>query len=492
MAESETSPAIVIIGAGVSGLCLAIRLKLAGIESFTILEKSEDLGGVWRDNTYPGAGCDIPAFLYSYSFAPKLDWKRRYASQSEILEYFRNCAERFGIMPHTRFGVSVTACEFDEESSTWRIHTVDGRSRIANILVSAVGQLSQPRLPRFEGLDAFSGAAFHSARWDHDFTIDGRDFAVIGNAASAVQFLPHLAERAHRVFVFQRSPNWISRLPDRPYPPSTRWTFRKCPGAARLHRWSLFCRYESRILLNGKSTILNRFFTRWLKWRMSRRIPRDLRPQLVPEYAAGCKRILLSNDYLETVQRPNVEIVTDPIERITSDAVETGSGSRRVDGIIFATGFESGRFLAPIGIRGRSGRDLHQAWSSRPRAYLGMMSPEFPNFFMLYGPGTNLTHNSIIFMVECQVNYLLRCLEKMTADRAATIEINANAAERYDRRLQKVLQTTVWTGDCENWYKNEDGTVVNNWSSSTLSYWLKTRRPDFRDFRVTRAPNSES
>jgi len=480
-----TAPRIVIIGAGMSGICLAIRLKRAGIESFTILEKSTDPGGVWRDNTYPGAGCDIPSFLYTFSFAPNLDGKRRYARQPEIRDYFRSCAEQFGIIDHIEFECEVKRAGFDEADSVWRIDLTDGGIRKANILVSAVGQLSRPRIPEIDGLDSFSGTVFHSARWDHGCDLEDRRVAVIGSAASAVQLIPRIAGKARRVLVFQRSPNWISRFRDTAYPRWVRWSFRNLPGAARLHRWYLFWAHESRSLLNGKSTILNRCLTGWLSRSMRKRIAPEWRARLIPAYPAGCKRILLSNDYLETIQREDVSLIDEPINRVSHDAIETKSGTHLVDAIILATGFETGAFLGPIEIRGRGGQRLKEAWRGRPHAFLGMMVPEFPNFFMLYGPNTNLSHNSIIFMVECQVNYLLRCLNKLIADGCSAVEVRREAADDFDRRLKESLRSTVWTGPCANWYTNERGEVINNWSSSCVSYWLKTRRPDFRQLQFT-------
>lgn len=485
------SPKVLIIGAGASGIGLAIQLKRAGLQSFTLLEKSDDLGGVWLENTYPGAACDVPSHLYSYSFALKKDWSRKYARQPEIHQYFRDCAERFGLVEHIQFGATVIRAEFDESESVWRVLTADGKSHVANILVNAIGQLNRPHLPSIPGIDSFNGTTFHSARWNHSVDLSGLRVAVIGNGASGTQLVPALVTKAKRLLVFQRSPNWISPFRDSLYSPPLRRLFGHLPGIARACRWWDFWQLEWRVVFNGKQSFQNRLLTAFLRWQMQRRLPPGLRPKLIPSYPAGCRRILLSNDYLETLQRENVELITEPVDSVESSSIRAGGVSHEVDLIVLATGFETDPVHFPFEIRGKSGKTLQETWGTRPLTFLGLMTPGFPNFFMLYGPNTNLAHNSILFMVECQIHYLVACLKRMIREKDRAIEIRKDAAEHYDERLRHLLQKTVWTEPCSNWYKNDDGEVVNNWSSPVLKYWFLTRRPRFRDFLWTSNNSTE-
>ena len=487
--KSNGFPRVTIVGAGISGLCLAIQLKRAGIDSFQILEKSHEVGGTWFDNTYPGCGCDVPSILYSFSFAPKHDWSRKYTPQSEILDYLKDCVDRFGVREHIRFGVEVKDATFDENDSVWRIQTEqDEEEIVADVFVSAVGQLSRPKTPEIPGLESFQGDVFHTARWPQDFAIEGRRFAVIGNGASAIQIIPKLAEKAGHVSVFQRSANWIGQRHDYAYPRVVQQAFRWVPGVAKLLRWWTYLAHDWRINLYGRRGMLNQGFTAWLKIRMSAKLSDDLRAKVIPRYPAGCKRVLLSNDYLESLGRDNVDVVTTPIEKIVPEGIETKEGITSLDTIVMATGFDSNRFLYPMDIRGRGGADLGTLWKVRPKTYLGMMAAGFPNFFMLYGPNTNLGHNSIIFMVECQVNYVLKCLKTMMKRGDRTIEVREQAVEAFDREIQEHLKKKVWNGYVTNWYTTQEGHIVNNWCRSTSSYWLQTRTPELEAMTLNGSP----
>jgi cation diffusion facilitator CzcD-associated flavoprotein CzcO len=475
-------PRVVIIGAGISGICLAIRLQRAGMESIRILEKSNDVGGTWLDNTYPGCGCDVASILYSFSFAPKYDWSRKFAPQSEILQYFRDCADRFGVRKYIRFGTEVSKAVYDEASGVWRVRTTSGEELEADILVSAVGQLNLPKVPHLKGLDRFHGPAFHSARWDHGFDIRDRRIAIVGSGASAVQLIPKIAETARQVVIFQRTANWIGHRYDYGYSSAAQWAFRWIPGIARLHRSWQYLTCELRILLYQRRTLLNKGFSAYLMKQMLDKAPEHLHKAILPQYPAGCKRVLISNDYLETFHRDNVRLVTEPIREVTADAVVAGDETFPVDAIVLATGFQSSKFLYPMTIVGRDNVRLNDIWQQRPTTYLGMTCTGFPNFFMLYGPNTNLGHNSIIFMIECQVHYLIACLKEMKRRNRRRIEVREEAMQSFDRQLQKELQKKVWNGYVASWYRTEEGHIVNNWSGSTLSYYWKTRNPDFRHF----------
>ena len=483
----QPSLRIVIVGAGISGLCLAIRLKQAGYRHVTVLEKAGEVGGTWLHNSYPNAGCDIPSYLYSFSFARHYPWSTKYARQPEILAYLKHCADHFGVRSQIRFGTAVKTATFDESAGTWSIETDRGDTLDADLFVSAVGQLNRPHIPAVEGLESFQGEHWHSARWNHDVDLRGKCVAVVGNGASAVQLLPEVAKAARQTYVFQKSPNWIHPLRNPGYP---RWkqAALRIPLATSLYRLALYLQCEWRIAAFREHSWLNREYARWLRRQMRRLIPTEQWAQLIPDYAPGCKRILLSSDYLQTLQRDNVQLINEPVERLHRDAIASASAVHPVDVVIFATGFKSSAFHQPMQIRGRGGQTLDDAWSDRPKALYGLATAGFPNLFLLYGPNTNLGHNSIIFMVECQVEYILRCLNQLQRRQKQIVEVREEALARFDRETQASLQSSVWSGDCQSWYKSQTGSIVNNWSGSATSYWLKTRRPQWADLRFSNPP----
>ena len=471
---------IAIIGSGFSGLCLGIQLKRAGIHSFTIFEKAGQLGGTWRDNTYPGAACDVPGFAYCFSFEQKTDWSRKWAPQPEILDYMAHCARKYGLVPHLRFDTEIAGARFDAAQGTWSLRTTAGEEITADVLVSAVGQLNRPFVPRITGLDRFQGKAFHSARWDHGYDLAGRTVAVVGNAASAIQFIPQIAPRVRQLYVLQRSANWMLPRGDRAYSAREQRRLTRHPALARLYRWWLWLQYEMQWpLFRG-----NRFAAR----QVTRRAEENLREHvgdprarevLTPDYPIGGKRILISDDYYQALGRANVELVTSGIDHLTENAVVTQDGrSRPVDAVILATGFDSTSFLAPMEIEGLNGRSLQVEWRAGARAFLGITVAGFPNLFLTYGPNTNLGHNSIIFMIECQVRYIIDCIEQLAARDLKYIDLRRDVMEAYNARLQKELRGTVWAATGKSWYKTADGTITNNWSGSTVRYWWRTRRAD--------------
>jgi cation diffusion facilitator CzcD-associated flavoprotein CzcO len=476
---------VAIIGSGFSGICMAIQLQKLGIHSFAILEKEDRVGGTWRDNTYPGAACDSPSFCYCFSFEQKTDWSRKWSPQTEILDYIEHCARKYGLLPHVRFRTEVASARFDAEAGCWRLRTRSGEEIAARVLVSGTGQLNRPSLPAIPGLDAFRGECFHSARWNHGYDLAGKRVAVVGNAASAIQFIPQVAPRVQRLFVFQRSANWMIPKFDRPYREWEKRLFARLPVLARLYRWWLYLQYESMFPIFRR----NRYFSA----RMSRIAEEDMRGRvsdpalqdaLVPDYPIGGKRILISDDYYPALARENVEVVTTPIERVSEDAIVTADGARReVDAIVLATGFESTSFLAPMEIEGLDGRRLAEAWKKGAEAYLGVSVSGFPNFFMLYGPNTNLGHNSIIFMIECQVQYVIDCIRRMRAADLAFIDLHAEVQRAYNRRLQAELEKSVWAATPRSWYKTKDGRITNNWSGTTIRYWWHTRRANLGVYR---------
>ncbi|MEV4003389.1 NAD(P)/FAD-dependent oxidoreductase [Actinomadura sp. NPDC049753] len=478
---------VVIIGSGFGGIGMAIRLRQAGVRDVVILEKAGDLGGTWRDNTYPGAACDVPSHLYSFSFERKTDWSRRFPPQAEILEYLRHCAREHGVLDRIRFGAEVTEARFDEDAALWRISTTTG-DLAARVLVSACGQLNRPELPPIEGRESFTGPAFHSSRWDHGADLRGRRVAVIGTGASAVQIVPEIAREAAELLLFQRSAPYVIDKPDRPYRDWERAALRAVPGLYALSRARIYALFEARALgfiryprLMG---IMERGFRRHLAEQVA---DPALRAELVPGYRMGCKRILLSGDYYPALSRPDVHLITDPIERVTPTGIRTARGAHEADVIVYATGFRSTEFLSPMKIVGRGGRELNEAWRDGAQAHLGITVSGFPNLFLLYGPYTNLGHNSIIYMLESQFRYVLGCVEALRGAGLAWIEVKPDVQDAFTREMQERMRSTVWEAGCRSWYMTEGGKVVNNWPGYTFAYRRATRRPDPRHFRARRA-----
>ncbi|MEU8800646.1 NAD(P)/FAD-dependent oxidoreductase [Spirillospora sp. NPDC048819] len=484
-------PSIVIVGSGFSGIGLAIGLRRAGFTDLTIFEKADGLGGVWRDNTYPGAACDAPSHLYSYSFEPKPDWSRRFAEQPEILNYLRQCALKFEILPYFRFGTEVTQAEYQPATGRWRVHTGNGKWHDYDLLVSACGQLSNPAIPNLPGLDAFSGTVFHSARWDHDHDLRGERVAVIGNGASAIQFVPLIAPDVSELTVFQLEAHWISRKPDRVYPRWRRALNRRAPSVQKLSRLGIFLWFE--LLLNPAlvSPRGRRLLSAHIRaiCRFALRSVRDpgLRRRLTPHYEPGCKRILTSSDYYTTLNRPDVHVVDRPITEVTADGLRTGDGEHHpADTIIWATGFRSQDFVAPMRIIGLHGQELNAAWKDGARAYLGLAVTGFPNFFLMYGPNTNVGSGSIVHMLESQIAYIVQAA-RLLADGVTSLEVRADVLDEFDTAAQHRLSTSVWNqGGCDSWYLDADRRNTNNWPGSMTGYRRRTRRLNSSDYHLER------
>ena len=488
--SAEHPWAVLIVGAGFGGLGMAIELGRGGEHDVLLLEKGHDVGGVWRDNTYPGAACDVPSHLYSYSFEPNPRWSRTFSPQAEILDYLRHCARKYGVRDKIRFGCEVSSAAFDAATSLWRVEWRDAQGRAhaghARVLVSAVGLLSRPAVPALPGLATFRGPVFHSAQWRHDVALKERRIAVIGTGASAIQFVPELAREAARLTVFQRTPAHILPRPDRAYSDRERRRFARWPALMALHRALIYAAHDVRAvgftrLHWALDLVGGRPARQWLE----RQVPdAALRERLTPRHPIGCKRILISNDWLPTFSRPNVELVTDAIESITPAGVRVAGGREiAADAIVLGTGFAASEFLAPMDIRGRDGRRLNEAWSQGAKAWLGITVPGFPNFFMIYGPNTNLGHNSIVFMLECQVAHVMRCLRKLRDARAATIEVATPPFERYNAHVQRRSRRTVFAG-CVNWYVDAQGRHTINWPGFTTSYRWLTRYAGLGAYRV--------
>jgi len=478
---------IAIVGAGIGGLGLGARLREAGRRSFAVLEADKGIGGTWRANTYPGLACDVPSHLYSYSFAPRSDWTRRYPPQDEIMSYLEEFADERGLRPHLQLGTQAAAARFDPAQQRWQLKLNDNQEMSARVLVTACGQLRVPHVPPFQGLEDFEGEWWHSARWKHSFDPRGKRMAVIGSGATAIQIVPELAKVCARVDVFQRTPPWLIPRHDRPYARAERRLFAAVPGLRRAYRSLLFLRQESLRLGFKPGSLASRALTRYARWRLESQVDDpQLRRALTPSYPIGCKRILVSDDYYPALTRHNVELVTEGIDRFTPAGIRTREGTEReLDAVVFATGFDSQALVAPMRVEGADGRELEEAWKDGPYAHLGLTVPGFPNLFLLYGPNTNLGHNSIIFMMEAQIAHVLGCLDELDRRGARRIEVRPEVAERFDRRTQERLRSSVFNQGCSSWYKTSTGRVVNNWPGSATEYWRAVRRPETRDFSLT-------
>jgi cation diffusion facilitator CzcD-associated flavoprotein CzcO len=482
----EAQHQVVVIGAGMSGLCMGIKLLERGIRDFLIIEKSPDIGGTWHDNTYPGACCDVPSVLYSYSFAPNPDWSRVFSPHDEIRAYLRRCAERFGLLPQLRLGTTVERAAWRECDGCWEVTLAGGETLTSRCVVSALGQLNRPQVPDFPGAARFAGHQFHSARWDHGCDLAGKRVAVIGNAASALQFIPRIAAEVAQLHVYQRSANYVIPRRDRAYSAREKALFRRLPIAQKLLRLLVYLRGEWVFypVLRSRSRLLRRLWENWCEDFLNEEIPDPrLREKLTPDYRLGCKRILISDDYFAAFRRDNVELVTAPITGIDERGVLSEDGVERpVDVIIYGTGFQTSAMHAAVDYVGEGGVSLQQAWRDGAEAYRGVCVTGFPNFFMLYGPNTNLGSNSIIAMVERQVAYAVNCIDKVLTHELRAMTVNAAAQRRYNACMQDELAKTVWVSDCESWYKNAAGKVVNNWPRSVSAYAWHLRGPDFADF----------
>ncbi|HEY4454079.1 MAG TPA: NAD(P)/FAD-dependent oxidoreductase [Pseudonocardiaceae bacterium] len=475
---------VAIVGAGLAGLCAAIQLKESGSDSFVVFEKGDDVGGVWRDNTYPGAGCDLPSCLYSYSFEKDASWSRTYGTQPEILDYIRRSARRHGVYSHISFGTEIVQADYDSGQRLWRLRTASGEEHTARAVIMAAGQLNRPRLPDIKGQSEFAGTAFHSAAWQHDHDLRGRSVAVIGNGCSAVQFVPRIAPLVERLRVYQRSPKWIIPKMDHEYTTATQRVFQRHPWTQRLSRASWWAMAETIAYSPIHQGAFSRLLVATARRHLRGQIPDPvLRRKLSPDYAFGCNRMILSNDYYPALMRRNVELVTDPIRRITPDGIETEDDTlREADTIIYATGFDSTTFLGPMEVTGPGGR-LRDLWQDGGAAYLGIATPGFPNLFILYGPNTSSAANSVIYMIESQVHYVLRCLD-VIGD-GGTMEVTMQAFRDYEREIEADLKSTVWQGDCRSWYKTESGRVTNLWPHRALRYRRATRTPDLDHYHVS-------
>ncbi|NRF68530.1 NAD(P)/FAD-dependent oxidoreductase [Aquincola sp. S2] len=478
-----------IVGAGFSGLGLGIRLKQAGRHGFQVIERAAGVGGTWWANRYPGAACDIPSLLYSYSFAPNRRWSRLFPQQPEIQAYLAECVEDFGLGPHLRLATELVALRWHEDQSSWEatLRAADGTllQQHARSVVIATGALSKPRTPDIEGLQDFGGRLLHTADWDRSLPLEGQRIGVIGTGASSIQLVPELAPLAVKVSVFQRTPAWIMPRHDRPL---TAWQRTLCatlPGFGRAWRTGLYWQHEARVAgFTTRPHWLARAES--LALRHMKKQVRDpaLREALTPRYRMGCKRILISDDFYPALTRPNVELVTAPIQRIEPQGVRTADGRlHALDVLVTATGFDAADAGPPCPVDGPQGRTLAEAWRHGASAYLGTLVAGFPNLFFLVGPNTGLGHNSMLQIIESQLNLVLDALRRL--DHHPTLGVTEEAHHRFDDEIQRRLTSTVWaTGGCRSWYQARDGRITTLWPGSTIEFRRRTRRLALADFHL--------
>jgi 4-hydroxyacetophenone monooxygenase len=494
-----------IIGAGLGGLCAAIRLEQAGIP-YTVLDKNDDVGGTWFENTYPDLRVDVPNHFYSYSFRPNPDWSHFYSRQHELCDYIAECAKAYHVLPHVRFGTEVQSATFDEARGTWRVHVRDARGESeleVNVLVSAVGMLNRPAIPDLEGLDTFAGPWFHSSHWDHDLDLEGKRVVVIGTGASAMQFVPAVAPEAEHVTIFQRSRHWVTPNPDyhRSVTDAERWLFRNVPHYLAWYRVLQFWNSADRMYpafhvdpaWADQDVSISRQNDK-LRRVMTAHVERELaaRPELVdavlPDYPALGKRMLQDNGWFRTLLRDDVELVNERVARVEPPAVVTESGARHeADVLVLGTGFHPNKYLWPMVITGR-GRVLHEEWGEDPRAHVGITGPGFPNLFCLYGPNTNPVVGSVVFVLECQVNYVVKAIGAMLEHGWSTMECRREVHDAYNERVDAEHEQLVWRHPrVHSYYNNDAGRVTTNMPWKLVDYWRMTHEPALDDFVVTSA-----
>ncbi|GAC67867.1 flavin-containing monooxygenase [Gordonia soli] len=472
---------VIIIGAGFGGMGVAIELLEHGSADLLILERAAEVGGVWRDNAYPAAGVDTPSPLYSYSFAPKTDWTFRFAMRDEIFGYAQDVAERYGLRERIRFGSDVVSANWDEHGLQWSVTTADGAEFRADVVVSAVGQLSQPAMPAIDGIDEFDGTSVHSARWDPDIEIADRRVAVIGTGASAAQLIPGIAPDVGELTVFQRHAPWVFRKMDVEYPRWRKAAFKYLRGFQLGERLFFFAMLDTASLGLVDVPAVRRPLA-WLSRRHLRRQVPDprLREKVTPDYEVGCKRVVFSDAYLPALGRDNVSVVTEAIDAVVPQGVRTADGTvHEVDVIVYATGFRATDFLWSIAVTGRGGRTLADVWDASGGAtgYLGMAVPNFPNLFMVVGPNTSLSAGSLIYVIESQARYIRQAVELIGREPGRALEVSESAATAFDDEMQQKLRRSVLSR-CASWYRHPNGRVTSSWPDAVFAYRRRTRRLD--------------
>jgi cation diffusion facilitator CzcD-associated flavoprotein CzcO len=477
---------VAVIGAGFAGLGMAIRLRQEGIRDLVVLERASAVGGTWRDNTYPGCACDVPSHLYSFSFAPNPRWSHSFSRQPEIRSYLERVAEEFGVLPHLHLSTDLEAADWDEAAQVWRLRTNRG-DLSADVLVSGCGALAEPKLPAVPGLASFEGVAFHSARWDHDTDLEGKRIAVVGTGASAIQFVPFLQRLGAHVTVFQRTAPWVVPRHDRAYSEREKAAYARVPGLQKATRAAIYSFRELQLLAFTGKGRLRGVAERGALKHLEEQVPDPaLRKVLTPDYRFGCKRVLISNDYLPALASANVTVVPHEVTEVRPHSVVGADGGEHAaDVLVFGTGFSVMDIPVAHRITGRSGETLTEHWADRPSAHRGTTVAGFPNLFLLLGPNTALGHSSVVLMMEAQMAYVLEALKAMDAFGATSVDVRAAAQDAYNVDLQAQLSTTVWSeGGCKAWYTNSSGHNFTLWPTHTFTFRHQTARFDAESYEL--------
>ncbi|GAB3140405.1 NAD(P)/FAD-dependent oxidoreductase [Amycolatopsis stemonae] len=480
---------VVIVGTGFSGLGQAIQLEKAGIRDYVILEKAGEVGGTWRDNSYPGCACDVQSHMYSFSYEQNPDWSRSFSPQPEIFEYLKGVADKYRLREKIRFGVELTGAHWDEGERRWTATTKDGREFVAQFLVSGVGGLHIPQVPELPGIAKFKGQTWHSAQWNHEYDLRGKKIAVVGTGASAIQFVPKIAPDVAELTLFQRTPPWIMPKPDHAMPSWAQQLFKRVPGTQRLYRNALYWFLEVRAVgFNGHPAIMKageliakRHIAKGVKDPV-------LRKKVTPDYTMGCKRVLISNDYYPALNRPNVDVNTSGIKEVKAHSIVDAAGAEHeVDAIVYGTGFKVTDALEYLDITGVDGRDLAKEWAAEGmRTHKGITVSGFPNLFFLLGPNTALGHNSVVFMIESQAKYVVDAIKLADSRDAAALDVRPGVQDRFQQEIQDKLVKGVWTqGGCKSWYLDAKGVNRTIWPGFTWRYWLETRKVDPADYELS-------
>tara|TARA_R110002110_G_scaffold406421_1_gene626407 strand:+ start:225882 stop:227420 length:1539 start_codon:yes stop_codon:yes gene_type:complete len=482
---------VIILGAGFGGVCAAIKLRECGLDNIRVYEKAAGIGGTWWHNTYPGAACDIESHLYCYSFEPNPDWSRKYSPQPEIQAYIEHCADKYDVLRHIQLNTEVTEFRFDEERSVWIAQLASGDTAVARHVIFATGGLHLPAFPDIAGMDTFTGAAMHSAQWDHSVELSGKRVAVIGSAASAIQLIPEVARVAARVDVYQRTPNYVAPRNDRAFTETEKKRFRKWPWLNALYRKLIFLRGELLLFPVVKTRERSRIRDKaqqYVQEHIKQSVrDKNTREAMIPQYPMGCKRILIADNFLPAINRDNVQLVTSGIERITASSVVTADGEEHAaDVIVYATGFDMENYLKKTDVVGRNGVRLSEQWADIPRAYKGGFIPNMPNFYMTTGPNTGVGTTSIVYMIEAQLQLILQAIK--LAGNTQLIEVTETATERYNVDLRAALQQTVWAGACHSWYKRADGEIFSLYPYNARTYLKDHKKLVLNDFDLQKIP----
>ena len=478
---------VAIIGAGFGGLAMAIRLLQSGIQDFIILEKASDVGGTWRENQYPGAACDVQSHMYSLSFAPKKDWSKRYAEAPEIFDYIQDLIEQFDLKKYIQFNTEVISTTYSETDFNWNIQLKDGAQLEAQFVVFASGPLHVPQIPKIKGIEKFKGEVFHSSHWNHKYNLNDKNVASIGTGGSAIQYIPEIAPKVKNLYVLQRTAAWIIPRDERSYNALDKKLFSRFEWFRKLHRARLYWSNESRVVPIVQPKIMKygqKLAEAFIKFQVKNK---ETAKKLTPDYVMGCKRILISNKYFPTFNRPNVELITDHIQEITEDSIIFKNGQQRqIDCLIYGTGFitDPRIYLKSFECYGLNKLELKDAWKDGAESYYGITTKNFPNLFQLLGPNTVLGHNSVIFMIESQVNYILQLIQLVAKTKTQAISIKPEVQDQFNDDVQQQLQGTVWQSGCVSWYQQDGGKNFALWPTYTWKFWLETRKVRLADYQL--------